>query len=165
MRGLARLFRGRLLRFFGKYSYGLYVYHGLFTWYLLEVQANERLDRWFGGHHGLTLVARVVLGVGVSGVVAVLSYELMEKKFLGLKRYFESRAPQDVSGGGAGRRGAAHHDPSTAPIRRSRPMKSTRRRALRMGVRPACSRSSAPSQAVITPRAAGFRSGLSVAST
>ena len=55
--------------FFGKYSYGLYVYHGLFTWYLLEVQANERLDRWFGGHHWLTLVARVVLGVGVSVLV------------------------------------------------------------------------------------------------
>ena len=86
-----RLFQGRVLGFFGKYSYGLYVYHGLFTWYLLEVQANERLDRWFGGHHWLTLVARVVLGVGVSLVVAVLSYELMEKKFLGLKRYFEPK--------------------------------------------------------------------------
>jgi peptidoglycan/LPS O-acetylase OafA/YrhL len=91
---LARLFQGRLLGFFGKYSYGLYVYHGLFTWYLLEVQANERLDRWFGGRHWLTLVARVVLGVGVSLVVAVLSYELMEKKFLGLKRYFESKPPK-----------------------------------------------------------------------
>jgi len=88
---LGRLFQGRVLGFFGKYSYGLYVYHGLFTWYLLEVQANERLDRWFGGHHWLTLVARVVLGVGVSLVVAVLSYELMEKKFLGLKRYFEPK--------------------------------------------------------------------------
>ncbi|RPH68489.1 MAG: acyltransferase [Myxococcaceae bacterium] len=95
---LGRLFRGRLLGFFGKYSYGLYVYHGLFTWYLLEVQANERLDRWFGGHDWLTLVARVVLGVGVSVVVAVLSYELMEKKFLGLKRYFESK-PRKTSPG------------------------------------------------------------------
>jgi peptidoglycan/LPS O-acetylase OafA/YrhL len=66
---LGRLFQGRILGFFGKYSYGLYVYHGLFTWYLLEVQANERLDRWFGGQHWLTLLARVVLGVGVSVVV------------------------------------------------------------------------------------------------
>ena len=98
---LARPFRGRLLRFFGKYSYGLYVYHGLFTWYLLETQANERLDRWFGGRHGLTLVARVVLGVGVSLGVAVLSYELMEKKFLGLKRYFESK-PRGTSPAAAG---------------------------------------------------------------
>jgi peptidoglycan/LPS O-acetylase OafA/YrhL len=85
-----RLFQGRLLSFLGKYSYGLYVYHGLFTWYLLDVSANERLDRWFHGHHGLTIVARVVIGVGVSLVVAVLSYELMEKRFLSLKRYFAS---------------------------------------------------------------------------
>jgi len=85
---LAQVFRGRLLRFFGKYSYGLYVYHGLFTWYLVDVHANERLDRWFGDRHGLTIVARAVLGVSVSVLVAVLSYELMEKKFLALKRYF-----------------------------------------------------------------------------
>jgi peptidoglycan/LPS O-acetylase OafA/YrhL len=84
----ARIFQGRLLSFFGKYSYGLYVYHGLFTWYLVEVRANERLDRLFGYHHSLTLVARAALGVGVSVMVAVLSYELMEKKFLALKRYF-----------------------------------------------------------------------------
>ena len=80
--------------FLGKYSYGLYVYHGLFTWYLVEVRANERLDRLFGYHHSLTIVARALLGVGVSVVVAVLSYELMEKKFLALKRYFAAEPPQ-----------------------------------------------------------------------
>ena len=100
---LARVFQSRLLGFFGKYSYGLYVYHGLFTWYLIEVQANERFDRWFGGQHWLTLAARVVLGVGVSVVVSVLSYERMEKKFLALKRYFapenrEAAAPAEPVG-------------------------------------------------------------------
>ena len=93
-RALAHVFQGRLLRFFGKYSYGLYVYHGLFTWYLVEVHANERLDRWFGDRHGLTIVARAVLGVSVSVLVAVLSYELMEKKFLALKRYFAPEPPR-----------------------------------------------------------------------
>ena len=88
-RGLAaRVFQGRILGFFGKYSYGLYVYHGLFTWYLVEARANERLNALFGGRHGLTIVARAVLGVSVSLLVAVLSYELMEKRFLALKRYF-----------------------------------------------------------------------------
>ena len=89
----ARIFQSRLLSFLGKYSYGLYVYHGLFTWYLVEVRANERLDRLFGYHHSLTIVARALLGVGVSVVVAVLSYELMEKKFLALKRYFAAEPP------------------------------------------------------------------------
>ncbi len=89
---LAHVFQGRVLRFFGKYSYGLYVYHGLFTWYLVDVHANERLDRWFGDRHALTIVARAVLGVSVSVLVAVLSYELMEKKFLALKRYFAPEA-------------------------------------------------------------------------
>ncbi len=100
---LAHLFQGRVLRFFGKYSYGLYVYHGLFTWYLVDVHANERLDHWFGDRHGLTIVARAVLGVSVSVLVAVLSYELMEKKFLALKRYFApepSRAPLPVPAAG-----------------------------------------------------------------
>ena len=49
------------------------------------------IDRWWGGQPWLTLLTRVVLGVGVSVVVSVLSYELMERKFLGLKRYFEPR--------------------------------------------------------------------------
>ncbi len=105
---LARIFQGRLLRFFGKYSYGLYVYHGLFTWYLVELRANERLDRLFGYHHSLTIAARAVLGVGVSTLFAVASYELLEKRFLALKRYFEVQA-----------------EPSTAPINRPRPTIST----------------------------------------
>ncbi|MGZ6035283.1 MAG: acyltransferase family protein, partial [Myxococcaceae bacterium] len=88
---LARLFESGLLRFFGKYSYGLYVYHGLFTWYLVEERANERLDRLFGYHHSLTIAARAILGVGVSVVVAVVSYQLVEKRFLALKRYFEAQ--------------------------------------------------------------------------
>ena len=97
----ARIFRSGLLRFFGKYSYGLYVYHGLFTWYLVEVRANERLDRLFGYHHSLTILARAALGVGVSVVVAVLSYELMEKRFLGLKRYFAAEPPRAPAPSGA----------------------------------------------------------------
>jgi len=105
---LARVFQGRVLRFFGKYSYGLYVYHGLFTWYLVEARANERLDRLFGYHHSLTIAARAILGVGVSVVLAVASYELLERRFLALKRYFEAQG-----------------EPSTAPISRPRPTIST----------------------------------------
>jgi peptidoglycan/LPS O-acetylase OafA/YrhL len=104
---VARAFQGRLLRFFGKYSYGLYVYHGLFTWYLLEVHAEERLDALLGSH-ALAMAVRAGIGVTVSLLVALASYQLLEKHFLALKRYFEV---QDV--------------PSTAPMSRPRPTIST----------------------------------------
>jgi peptidoglycan/LPS O-acetylase OafA/YrhL len=86
---VARVFQGPVLRFLGKYSYGLYVYHGIFTWYLLEVRAEERLDALLG-NHALAIAARAALGVGVSVGVAVLSYQLFEKRFLALKRFFET---------------------------------------------------------------------------
>lgn len=84
-----RIFQNGALRFFGKYSYGLYVYHGIFTWYLYETRAEDRLDTLLG-NHWLTIVARAALGVGASLVVALLSYHLFEKRFLALKKFFES---------------------------------------------------------------------------
>ena len=82
-----RVFASRTLRFFGKYSYGLYVYHGLFTWLLIDLQADQRLEAWLGSPR-LVLIARAVLGTSCSVLVAVCSYELFEKRFLALKRYF-----------------------------------------------------------------------------
>jgi peptidoglycan/LPS O-acetylase OafA/YrhL len=93
---VARAFQGPLLRFFGKYSYGLYVYHGIFTWCLLEAGADARLDALLG-NHALAIAARAVLGVGVSLGVAVLSYQLLEKRFLALKKYFEAPGGQTAA--------------------------------------------------------------------
>lgn len=91
---IPRAFRSRALRFFGKYSYGLYVYHGLLTWYFDEAAVEARLDALLG-NHWLTIAAKAAIGVSLSTVVAVLSYELFEKRFLSLKRFFEARqAPQ-----------------------------------------------------------------------
>jgi peptidoglycan/LPS O-acetylase OafA/YrhL len=87
---VGRLFQGRLLRFFGKYSYGLYVYHGILMWYLRELRTADRLDTRFESHW-LAMAANAALGVSVSVVVAVLSYELFEKRFLALKRFFEAK--------------------------------------------------------------------------
>jgi peptidoglycan/LPS O-acetylase OafA/YrhL len=84
-----RIFQNGALRFFGKYSYGLYVYHGILTWYLYETRAEDRLYTLLG-NHWLTIVARAALGVGASLVVALLSYHLFEKRFLALKKFFES---------------------------------------------------------------------------
>jgi peptidoglycan/LPS O-acetylase OafA/YrhL len=87
---LGTIFQSASLRFFGKYSYGLYVYHGIFTWYLYEVHAEDRLDA-IVGNHALVIAARAALGVGVSVAVAVSSYHLFEKRFLALKSFFEAR--------------------------------------------------------------------------
>jgi peptidoglycan/LPS O-acetylase OafA/YrhL len=82
------LLRSAPLRFFGKYSYGLYVYHGLLTWYLQDVAAEQRLDAALGSPWA-AMGALAAIGVIVSTGVAVLSYELFEKRFLALKRHFE----------------------------------------------------------------------------
>lgn len=95
----SRALQGRFLRFFGKYSYGLYVYHGLLTWYLMESRTDERLFDWLGDPW-LVIGGRVVVGVGVSLTIAVLSYHLLEKRFLQLKRHFEvQHGPQDATRG------------------------------------------------------------------
>jgi peptidoglycan/LPS O-acetylase OafA/YrhL len=86
----ARILQGSVLRFFGKYSYGLYVYHGLLTWYFAETRFEARLDALLG-NHWLTMIGRAAVGFPVSIVVAVISFQLFEKRFLALKRFFEPR--------------------------------------------------------------------------
>jgi peptidoglycan/LPS O-acetylase OafA/YrhL len=88
---LARWFQGPVLRMFGKYSYGLYVYHGVLSYHMLMLHTEDRLGALLGSHSA-GIVAQTVLGVTLSLVVSVLSYDLFEKRFLELKRFFESRA-------------------------------------------------------------------------
>jgi peptidoglycan/LPS O-acetylase OafA/YrhL len=77
------------LRFFGRYSYGLYVYH-----YSIDASLTEPLHLWFIAH-GLPKPLAIVVSALVTGslsvVLAVLSYHLYEKRFLGLKRFFPYR--------------------------------------------------------------------------
>lgn len=96
-----RLFQNSALRFMGKYSYGLYVYHAVLLWYLLETGAEARLDARLGSH-GLAIAAVAVIGTSVSVAIAVLSYHLFEKHFLALKRSFET-ATSAVAEGSARR--------------------------------------------------------------
>ena len=81
-----------LLQRFGKYSYGIYVYHLLLflpiRWYL-----------WDGWGSSIRLsfpekLACLFLEIMIIFLLAKLSYELFEVKFLNLKRYF---APGDVA--------------------------------------------------------------------
>lgn len=102
---IARFFRGRVLRMFGKYSYGLYVYHGLISYRLIELRAEDRLGSKLGGH-AAGVAAQTVLGVALSLVVSVLSYELFESRLLELKKYFEARPPGTAAAPATGQKPA-----------------------------------------------------------
>jgi peptidoglycan/LPS O-acetylase OafA/YrhL len=99
----SRLFRSRSMVFLGTYSYGLYVYHHFISYYLTANRTELELARWLGSH-GAAVALQATLGASASLAVAYLSYELIEKRFLQLKRLFgtaEEPAPQRVTAGGA----------------------------------------------------------------
>jgi len=73
--------------FLGTYSYGLYVYHHFISYYLTTNQTELELARWLGSH-GTAVALQAMLGASASLAVAYLSYELVEKRFLQLKRLF-----------------------------------------------------------------------------
>jgi peptidoglycan/LPS O-acetylase OafA/YrhL len=95
----SRLFRSRSMVFLGTYSYGLYVYHHFISYYLTTNHTELELARWLGSHSG-AVALQAALGASASLALAYLSYELFEKRFLGLKRLFETAnepAPQRTS--------------------------------------------------------------------
>jgi peptidoglycan/LPS O-acetylase OafA/YrhL len=85
----SRFFRSRSMIFLGTYSYGLYVYHHFISYYLSTNRTELELARWLGSH-GAAVALQASLGALVSLAVAYLSYELFEKRFLRLKRRFQT---------------------------------------------------------------------------
>ena len=86
----SRFFRSRAMVFLGTYSYGLYVYHHFISYYLATNRTDLELGNWLGSH--LAAVAlQAALGMSASLGLAYLSYELFEKRFLRMKRLFETR--------------------------------------------------------------------------
>jgi peptidoglycan/LPS O-acetylase OafA/YrhL len=114
--GTSRFFRSRCMVFLGTYSYGLYVYHHFISYYLTSNRTELELASRLGSH-GAAVALQVTLGALASLALAYLSYELFEKRFLRLKRLFESakepapHSPDVVSVAGQ-RTGAAQRLPS-----------------------------------------------------
>jgi peptidoglycan/LPS O-acetylase OafA/YrhL len=80
------LFGNKTLRFFGKYSYGLYVYH-----YSLDVMLTHHIRLAVDTHfHSkvLGVIAGALAVLAATVPIAVLSYHFFEAPFLRLKRYF-----------------------------------------------------------------------------
>ena len=85
------LFYSKPLRVLGKYSYGFYVYHDIFVWTWIQL-----LVLLMGTLHSMMLAGIIALTSNfvVTFIVAKLSYDLYEVKFLRLKRYMEYDSEQ-----------------------------------------------------------------------
>lgn len=100
-----RVLHSRALHFLGKYSYGVYVFHGVIAFALQEHHVLDALAGALGSHL-LAMIVQAVAGAGVSLLVAIASYELFEKPFLQLKdRFAPSTRPRP-----------ARDVPETAPV-------------------------------------------------
>jgi peptidoglycan/LPS O-acetylase OafA/YrhL len=77
------LFRNRVLVFFGKYSYSIYLFHMTVAIIVLEYLWHTGLRGWWM----YIFYAGIVLGIAT--LVAFLTWHLLEKHFLNLKKYFE----------------------------------------------------------------------------
>lgn len=75
------------LRSLGKYSYGLYVYHGILGWHFHHIGVFAACSAALGSRW-LGLLVSASFGVGLSLAIAVLSFHCFEAPFLGLKRFF-----------------------------------------------------------------------------
>jgi len=85
---VGRSFSHPILRFLGKYSYGLYVFH-LPVWLLkMRLLPPERLASHLGSGT-LVWMLDVVIPFALSVGIAFLSWHFYEKKFLKFKEYFE----------------------------------------------------------------------------
>jgi peptidoglycan/LPS O-acetylase OafA/YrhL len=92
--GAQRLFQQGFLRFFGRYSYGIYVFH-----YSIDGALTGPLRAAFNSHlHSkpLAVLLSALIVAALSVLVALLSYHLFEIRFLRLKRYFGYRAATPV---------------------------------------------------------------------
>lgn len=83
------IFRSSPMRFLGKYSYSLYVFHVPIQTYFSHKLPLDRMVQVFHSLF-LALAFRMTIVATVSIVVALLTWNIIEKPMLGLKRYFSS---------------------------------------------------------------------------
>jgi peptidoglycan/LPS O-acetylase OafA/YrhL len=83
------LFESFPLRWLGRYSYALYVFNSIFVLAAERLSLLGRLIAW-SGSSVVGCLSYVVLGASCTFVTAWLSWHLLEKHFLALKRYFAS---------------------------------------------------------------------------
>lgn len=81
-----KVLQTRFFRFFGKYSYGLYVYH--YPIYMILV---DKIAVRYTIHFPLDYLFWSIICMGLSIIIALISFYCLEKPFLSFKRYFETK--------------------------------------------------------------------------
>jgi len=89
--GIVRFFNLGPLRTFGKFSYGLYVFHAALLPFTLWMAPIGQLTAWTHSRAMATCVI-AALGFIISWAAAFLSWHLYEKRFIALKKFFEYRS-------------------------------------------------------------------------
>ena len=82
---IRRLFQSKLLAFFGKYSYSIYLLHVPIILILLDPLWRTQIRGW------KMYFAYIVLTYAVTVLGSLLTWHLLEKHMLNLKKYFEYR--------------------------------------------------------------------------
>jgi peptidoglycan/LPS O-acetylase OafA/YrhL len=85
-----RFFTSRAMRAMGKYSYSAYIWHDLVWVVVRDLQRNvlHRTPPWY---------VNIPLMIALTLLVSVVSYVVIERPFLSLKRYFKPRMPEVVA--------------------------------------------------------------------
>ena len=91
---MARVFRTPVLRFFGKYSYGLYVFHTILPMFYLPflISMTQRMR-----NHAVGNVLNSMVELAIALGVSMLSYHFFEMPFLRLKRFFPASGSRAVA--------------------------------------------------------------------
>jgi peptidoglycan/LPS O-acetylase OafA/YrhL len=79
---IRRLLRNKVLIFFGKYSYALYLLHPLVAEFCLNVFWRTGFRGWYA------YVSYLLVTFGISVLLALFSWNLLEKRMFALKKYF-----------------------------------------------------------------------------
>jgi peptidoglycan/LPS O-acetylase OafA/YrhL len=87
-RWIRSAFSNRVLRWVGKYSYGIYIFHFTLTPVAHRAFASAGLDRI--ANPFLYRLAYFLIASALSIAAAYVSWHLMEKRFLRLKKYFSA---------------------------------------------------------------------------
>jgi peptidoglycan/LPS O-acetylase OafA/YrhL len=85
---LGHVFASRPMRFLGKYSYGLYIFHAVLLPVFWRHFTPNHLLPYMHCSYMTAVGLQILLSAGVSFALAWVSYNCYEKHFLNLKRFF-----------------------------------------------------------------------------